>query len=979
MKAIGILTLFIASYFGVAAQSIFESAYSSTSHIPSGVLEAVSYTNTHMVHLENYTPSCTGLPQAYGIMGLHDNGQNYFRENGNLVAQISGVSVLDQKNSAATQVLAYAQTFQTLMINEVGQLGDFNNPEAISSVLLQLSEIPDSGSVNRLARDMQLYSIFEFMNNASKAAQYNFTTTNFNLVELFGANNYAVLSGKRINFLPTGIESSSHIQYQESSSKSAEFGPAIWNPAATCNFSSRNGVPVSAITIHTIQGSYAGAISWAQNCSAGVSYHYVIRSSDGQVTQMLLEEDKGWHVGTENPYTIGYEHEGYVDDASWYTEEMYTSSADLSRDITNSGYGIPPLRTFYGDATSGTNLLGNCTKIKGHQHYPNQSHTDPGINWDWEKYYRMINNAPVFNTLTATSNTIYDTGGPAGDYTDDEREFWLIQPVNAQSITIDFTVFNIESSYDNLFIYDGDSIDAPLIGTYTGNNSPGIISSSGGSLLIEFRSDCGTVSNGWEANYTTLLSDVTAPTTDILSSAVWHTTNFSADIIDTDSQSGVQTGFYLLAEKDLSSNQWSSNGTFGFAHESFEEDANNWTNQVGLYSHTGTNYNQSDSTQQNSNSYLSIDQNSLFTYLYSWDQVITSTVSNQRAGLHFFCDNPNLPNRGNSYFVYLRENDDKVQLYSVDNDVINLENEVSLTINSGQTYHCKTSYSPSTGLVKVYVNDSLLISWIDPSPLTAGSYISLRTGGCEASFDNIFVYKSRQQTINISASPTGEFSIESEYAIPTGLCKSILVDSAENWSMIDEETFLLDFTPPIIDFLHDGLNLDMDTFATSSISANWLAEDIHSDIGAYEFAIGTLPNVDDILTWTNNGTNAMFTATIAPIYNEVYYVSIRAINQAGLSDQFMSNGQRFIDNLGIIENALEQLIIYPNPSKDYIHVLNLTGMINLTIYDNYGRIVMAKEIDSNSKVDISSFSNGCYRVMLKKGNSFVVKELLIRH
>lgn len=978
MKAFGILILFFACYFGASAQSIFQSAYSSTSHVPSGVLEAVSYTNTHMVHLENYTPSCSGLPQAYGIMGLHDNGQNYFIENGNIVAQISGVSVQDQKNSAANQVLAYAQTFETLMINEVGQLGDFNNPEAISSVLLQLSEIPDSGSVNRLARDMQLYSIFEFMNNPAYANQYNFTCANFDLTQVFGANNYAVLSGQRINFLPTGIESSSHVQYQASQSKSAQYGPAIWNPAATCNFSSRNGVAISAITIHTIQGSYAGAISWAQNCAAGVSYHYVIRSSDGQVTQMLLEEDKGWHVGTENPYTIGYEHEGYVDDASWYTEAMYTSSSDLSRDITNSGYGIPPLRTFYGDATVGTNLLGNCTKIKGHQHYANQSHTDPGINWDWEKYYRMINNAPVFNTITATTNTLYDTGGSAGDYTDDEREFWLIQPANAQSITIDFTVFNIESGYDNLFIYDGDSIDAPLIGMYTGNNSPGTITSSGGSLLIEFRSDCGTVSNGWEANYTTLLYDVTAPTTDILTNATWYTSDFTTDIIDSDSQSGIQTGFYLLAEKDMSSTQWNSNGNFGFVNETFEENANNWTNQVGTYSHTGTSYIQSDSTEQNSNSYISVDQNTSNTYLYTWDQTITSSVSNQRAGLHFFCDNPNLPNRGNSYFVYLRENDDKVQLYSVDNDVINLEHEEDLLINSGQMYQCKASYSPSTGLIKVYIDNALVISWVDSSPLTFGSFISLRTGGCETSFDNVSVYKSRQQTINISAGSTGEFSIESENAIPTGLCRSILVDSAENWSVIDEETFLLDFTPPTIDFLHDGLNMDIDTFTTNSISANWIAEDIHSDIGSYEFAIGTLPNVDDITPWTNNGSNSTFTTTISPIYNEVYYVSIRAINQAGLSNQFMSNGQRFIDNLGLEENELSQLQIFPNPSTEYIQVLNIDSQIKLTIYDNTGKKVKEQEVNPNTKVDISKLTNGIYRVMLNSENAFIVREFLIQ-
>ena len=92
---------------------------------------------------------------------------------------------------------------------------------------------------------------------------------------------------------------------------------------------------------------------------------------------MLLESDKGWHVGSENPYTIGIEHDGYVSDPSWYTTALYAASADLCRDITQSGYGINPLRTYFGDATTGINVLGGCTKIKGHQHYPNNTHTDP--------------------------------------------------------------------------------------------------------------------------------------------------------------------------------------------------------------------------------------------------------------------------------------------------------------------------------------------------------------------------------------------------------------------------------------------------------------------------------------------------------------------------------------------------------------------------------------------------------------------------
>ena len=38
----------------------------------------------------------------------------------------------------------------------------------------------------------------------------------------------------------------------------------------------------------------------------------MVRSSDGQVTQMVREYQKAWHARSANPYSIGIEHEGYV-------------------------------------------------------------------------------------------------------------------------------------------------------------------------------------------------------------------------------------------------------------------------------------------------------------------------------------------------------------------------------------------------------------------------------------------------------------------------------------------------------------------------------------------------------------------------------------------------------------------------------------------------------------------------------------------
>ena len=169
---------------------------------------------------------------------------------------------------------------------------------------------------------------------------------------------------------------------------STDYPPAIWNPAASCNYSARTAA-VSHVTVHTTQGSYAGSISWFQNCSAGVSAHYVIRSSDGQVTQMVREADKAWHVGTSNGYTVGIEHEGYINDpGTWYTSAMYNASAALTRDILASR----SLSQKVYDGSAGWNAVPSDSlyNVKGHVNYANQSHTDPGSGWDWPRYKSLV-------------------------------------------------------------------------------------------------------------------------------------------------------------------------------------------------------------------------------------------------------------------------------------------------------------------------------------------------------------------------------------------------------------------------------------------------------------------------------------------------------------------------------------------------------------------------------------------------------------
>lgn len=963
-------------------QSLFQSAYEQAPNVPVGLLESVAWNNTRMVHLSNEDASCTGMPKAYGIMGLHDNGLNYFHENGQLVAELSGISLEEQKNLPAAQILAYARAFHLLMGEKMGASEMINPALAVRDVLYTLSEIPDSGAVNLYARDAQVYGIMQFMNDPAKAQQYGFPPANFSLSELFGANNFAVLSSKHVQFSAQGIVGDKGAHYAAPLLKSTDYGPALWNPAATCNFSSRLGVAISAITIHTVQGTYAGCISWFQNCAAGVSAHYVIRSSDGQVTQMVEETDKAWHVGTENPYTIGFEHEGYVNNPSWYTPAMYSASSDLSRDIVNSGYGINPLRTFDGPGGSVTNVLGGCIRIKGHQHFTNQTHVDPGINWDWEHYYRLINNPPNVITVTAPTGTLTDTGGPSGNYPDDQRQLWLIQPPTAIDITLEFTAFNLETNWDYLYIYDGDSLDDPLIGVYTGTNLPGTLVSTGNSMLLEFRSDCSTTAPGWVANYTETTIDAIPPLTLVQSSTQWYTDDFSIDITDSDAQSGVAEGFYLIASKSGTMQDWSSDGNYGFSNESFEDGAGNWIPVTGTFSPVGGTFEFTDELEQNSNAYMTIAQNNAQLYLYEWDQTFTSNSTNQRAGMHFFCDNPNLPNRGNSYFIYLRENDNKIQIYSVDNDVFTLQQDFAFTVNQGQTYNVKTTYNPANGSIQVYVDDVFATEWQDLSPLTTGGSISLRTGGCAAQFDNIRVYHSRGSQVAVAAGFGEHCQTESEGAQPSALIRSLALDNSGNWSLPSSESYLLDFTAPELDFVYDGSTAnDIDTFWTSTFEANWSTFDLHSDLDYYEVAVGTLPNLDDVYPWTAQGTSSTLSTVLSsPVNNQLYYLSIRAYNNAGLSNEFVSDGQRYVDLLTApTQGEILHCVLYPNPATEVLFVEGLKAQTTVELYDANGKLCKATQLDmGQTEISLIGLAKGSYSVLLRQGSALVLKKLIVQ-
>lgn len=179
-------------------------------------------------------------------------------------------------------------------------------------------------------------------------------------------------------------------------SGSAQYPGARWVPASSSNQSARSGGEgaIRRVVLHTTEGSYAGAISWFQNSSSSVSAHFVVRRSDGEVTQMVKLDKKAWHACNNNSDTVGIEQEGYSHSSSQWTPQLLDSSARLTAFLVNR-HNIPIDRNH----------------IVGHGEIQPAScatRTDPGPYFPWDEFM-----AKVHQYATGSSAAAEPTDGGA--------------------------------------------------------------------------------------------------------------------------------------------------------------------------------------------------------------------------------------------------------------------------------------------------------------------------------------------------------------------------------------------------------------------------------------------------------------------------------------------------------------------------------------------------------------------------------------
>ena len=97
------------------------------------------------------------------------------------------------------------------------------------------------------------------------------------------------------------------------------------------------------------------------------------------------------------------------------------------------------------------------------------------------------------------ADTLYDCGGPAWDYYNNEEYLLYLNLVDAETRYLDFRSFFTEQGFDSLWVYSGPDSALTLLGALSGQVSPPLYTSDDGRYLLRFRSDGLSTESGWEA------------------------------------------------------------------------------------------------------------------------------------------------------------------------------------------------------------------------------------------------------------------------------------------------------------------------------------------------------------------------------------------------------------------------------------------------------------------------------------------------
>jgi hypothetical protein len=377
--------------------------------------------------------------------------------------------------------------------------------------------------------------------------------------------------------------------------------------------------------------------------------------------------------------------------------------------------------------------------------------------------------------------------------------------------------------------------------------------------------------DNWSSAYAkNIYVDWTNPTTSIDLTGNYQNSDFSVDFEDEDNTngSGVTRSFYQVI--DQNNGNWSANTDRGFYFDSLNQSSFNplWEVVSGNWQLVNGFMEQTDEGENNTNIYAPLAQNLSNRYLYHFEMKIDGTGSNKRGGFHYFVDDPTALERGNSYFLWFRQDLSTVEFFRVENNIFSQEATFPFEFNANEWMDVKLVYDRVTGEHLAYVDNNLIGEWTDPNPHSDGDYISFRSGNSNLGIRNLAVFRTRFPSVTVTVgTPQSDIRYQSiDNTSYAGMIRSIVHDQAHNLSNIEEEGIIVGFGTS--DLTNE--ELDFDVFP-NPFDRSFIIKGI--DAEQYSFSLWTIGG-QQIATTRNVGDKQIVITTPYGLANGTYLLRI---------------------------------------------------------------------------------------------------------
>tara|TARA_R110002096_G_scaffold361075_3_gene554163 strand:+ start:61225 stop:62820 length:1596 start_codon:yes stop_codon:yes gene_type:complete len=323
--------------------------------VPTQLLKAIAQTETQfqMVRGDEHH----GRAGSVGLMGLRSDVVAH-------AAKLASLDVMDVEQDPASNILAAA---------------------------FVLSELADARNIDRADLGAWAETIGDYSTILDDEARYAYVVGGVYETLNTGAEFIEEDGTPIVSLAPISIEAQYPAVTGALFAGTSDYSDSVWRPSP--NFSNRPTGSVGKpklVVIHTCEGGYAGCWGWLRNTAASASAHYVVKENGSQITQLVREAKRAWHISASyssarnggtysslngrstNDFSIGIEHAGYASQSSFPSGQI-NASAKLVCDITKDH-----------------SIARDKYHIVGHGQLQPWNRTDPGANWPWTHYINRV-------------------------------------------------------------------------------------------------------------------------------------------------------------------------------------------------------------------------------------------------------------------------------------------------------------------------------------------------------------------------------------------------------------------------------------------------------------------------------------------------------------------------------------------------------------------------------------------------------------